>query len=316
MTHRRCRELLILMRYDEVPEKESAAAREHLSTCGPCRAEHKRLSRFDALLGMHVSPAPAVGDMEDARRMLRARIAAVGAPGAVRDLFARLRDLTGVIRPATVFAIVAAIAIGMVAGLYLARPGTHSSGEVQADASPIPDDGRIMNLRLARNAGDPADVTLNYDAVVPRQISGNLRDPAVQRILAFALINDDNPGIRLAAASAFAGHPSIARSVDPEVKSALLLTLRTDTNPGVRKEALSTLRLMTYDQQIRDGFLYVLMHDGNTAMRIAAINALQAHVGPSTDPALSSIMRETMTSDQNPYVRVMARTVLENLQHQ
>ena len=47
-----------------------------------------------------------------------------------------------------------------------------------------------------------------------------------------------------------------------------------DENPGVRKEALKALAQFPMDEKIKTAYLDILKHDNNSAIRIAAINAL------------------------------------------
>ena len=140
----------------------------------------------------------------------------------------------------------------------------------------------------------------------------------MQKVLAHALVNDENPGVRLRSVSAFSTQIQKLKMPDREVKAALILALKTDGNPAVRKEALKTLQGFPFDEEIKQVFLHVLMRDNNPALRIAAINSLDsARVqGQGTDKDFLEVLKERMQSDENNYIRIRAKSVLEEIKQQ
>jgi hypothetical protein len=92
-----------------------------------------------------------------------------------------------------------------------------------------------------------------------------------------------------------------------------MLALTSDPNVGVRRQALYALRRMPQDTRVRDVLLQVLLHDTNPGLRIAAINALdslQTNVALS-DEATRSSLRKLVAGEDNMYVQVKARSLLE-----
>jgi hypothetical protein len=60
------------------------------------------------------------------------------------------------------------------------------------------------------------------------------------------------------------------------------------------------------------------MHDANSGLRIAAINALEDARGESLplDPEVLKVFKQKMQSDDNNYIRLRARAVVEEMKQQ
>jgi HEAT repeat protein len=124
-------------------------------------------------------------------------------------------------------------------------------------------------------------------------------------------LNEQNPGVRLQSINAM----TLQKVPDREVKSTLITALKTDENAGVRKEALLALKNFSMDDDIKQAFLFVLTHDSNPGLRIAAINYLDSArvVGKGYDQDVLSVLREKMQSDDNNYIRLRAKAAIEEI---
>lgn len=205
--------------------------------------------------------------------------------------------------------------IGLAAGYYLAFQGDRTFGFAAAGMGQTDllnnDDVAISNVRFVDS--DMADGTLGirFEAVRPVQIMGPVDDPDIQRVLTFAVLNEQNPGVRLRAVNAVSASESLHS--DHEIRDALVTALMTDSNAGVRGEAFNALSRYPFDDEIRDAMIHTLVFDENPALRINAINRLQDQVPASYDEQLKSVLRTRMVLDENAYIRTKARTVLSNL---
>jgi hypothetical protein len=124
---------------------------------------------------------------------------------------------------------------------------------------------------LDADASD-GEVEISFQAVKPMRIKGSPDDPAIQKLLAYALVSEQNAGIRIRTVNTLAGN--VRREPDPEVRLALVKVLKFDTNPGVRKKALEALARFPMDLYIKDALIFVLENDPTEGLRIDAINAL------------------------------------------
>jgi len=229
-----------------------------------------------------------------------------------------LNSLTAFFTPRTGFVLggVLALAGGIFIGrLWAPQPevrlspvptGQLTSGALEARPE-------ISNVKFLTVDPDAGSVEFTFDATSPVHMKGSISDPRIQEILARTMVGDRNPGIRLRSANMLSSQAQRLKMPDKEVKSALIHALRSDSNPAVRKEAMKTLLAFPFDEEVKQAFLFVLVHDGNPAMRIAAINSLDsARVQDQpADNDLLEVLKERMHSDNNNYVRIKAKSVLE-----
>ncbi|MDE2729007.1 MAG: HEAT repeat domain-containing protein [Gemmatimonadota bacterium] len=205
--------------------------------------------------------------------------------------------------------------IGLAGGYYLAFQGDRTLGFAAPGMDRTDllnnDDVAISNVRFVDSDVSDGTLGLRFEAVRPVQIMGPVDDPEIQRILTFAVLNEQNPGVRLRAVNAVSTSERLHS--DFEIRDALVTALKTDSNAGVRGEAFNALSRYPFDEEIRDAMIYALMFDDNAALRISAINRLQEQGPALFDENLERVLRTRMVLDENAYIRTKARTVLSNL---
>ena len=312
MAHERYTELIQLMLYDELGEAERRELEAHIAGCPACAEEAAALGKFNALL---TASAPGIAPehlLDAARLELRASLARPRT-SMLGGLLDGLRDL---LFPRIGYAAGAAAmaALGIAAGYLIFAPAKVAAPPVQVAAvrgEGSDGDVRITNVRFLNTGDGSGDVEFAFEAVKPMHMKGNINDEKIQKILTHAMLNEQNPGVRLKSVSAIA----TTTSPDNEVKAALVTALMTDENPGVRKEALKALRTFPFDRDIKSVYLYVLMHDTNAGLRIAAINQLDssATAGGTIDQEVLNVMKERMRSDENNYIRLRAKAVVDEV---
>ncbi len=321
MNHDQYKEWLQLLMYDELTTEEHSTLDQHLSQCIECQRELEELKEFHTTLARAGSPAPNEHALSKARQSLRS---ALKVRHSSPSLLNRLSDLVAdFVLPnyKTALSGVAMLAIGILVGRIALSPTQPVTAEKplagNASAS-VDSDTRITNVRFIDSDASDGNVEFTFDAVAPVHVKGNINDERVQKVLAHALINDQNPGVRLRSVSAFQTHVQNLKLPDKEVKAALILALKTDDNPGVRNEALKTLQGFPFDEEIKQAFLHVLMRDKNPALRIAAINSLDSVrvQGQPRDKDVLDVLKERMHSDDNNYIRIRAKSVLEEVRQQ
>jgi hypothetical protein len=169
---------------------------------------------------------------------------------------------------------------------------------------------KIENVRFLDRGDGSGIVEFMFDAVTPVHMRGTIDDPQVQKVLARALLTDDNPGVRLSAVNALGSAPQL--KADSALKFALIKALKSDPNVGVRKQALLALKSMPLDDGIKQAFLAALSSDANPGIRIAAINALDTAINRpgEFDNAVKEVLQRNALNDKNDYVRLKAKAVL------
>ncbi len=171
----------------------------------------------------------------------------------------------------------------------------------------------ISNIRFQNPFSDEGEIEIRFDAIKPITYKSSLNDPNMQRLLAAALVNSDNPGVRIRTVNTLALQSSQETLYDPKIKSALITALKTDENAGVRREALIALMKFNYDNEIREAYLYVLANDSNPGLKVAAINALAELKlqGKSIDDEIKNLIENELSNGENRSIRLKAASLIQ-----
>lgn len=303
---------LYLLASGDIDPDDRQLLEEHMQTCEGCRTEFQRLTRLHSVIGLRRSITVDDQLLAAARQQLRL---ALKAERSGVSFWQKAIDLieTVVSPPARLaFGGAAILVVGIVVGRLAFPPASQPASSI-AMAPHDAGETRITNVRILNSGVGGEGVEFTFDAVTPVKMNGNLDDPRIQKVLAHAMLNEENPGVRLRAVSVT--HPLKTASADREVKAALILALQNDENAGVRKEALIALQQYPFDGEIKDAFLRTLMFDKNPGLRIAAINGLDS-LGVSktgADANLLSVLKHKSQTDDNNYIRLKAKAVLQEV---
>lgn len=321
-SHAKWEEWLELSQYGELSNTDQRELDAHLETCERCQAHQVQLDQFRIVMEQAAPARPGETDLLDARGNLWSSLT-LGRPGHrfstgwASRFVDGLQGLTSSVFPQyrTVLAGALLLFIGLAGGYYLALQGDRTLGLAAPGMGQTDlltnDDVAISNVRFVDSDLSDGTLGLRFEAVRPVQIMGPVDDPEIQRILTFAVLNEQNPGVRLRAVNAVSASENLQS--DHEIRDALVTALKTDSNDGVRGEAFNALSRYPFDEEIRDAMIHTLVFDENPALRINAINRLQEQVPASFDENLESVLRTRMVLDENAYIRTKARTVLSNL---
>jgi len=311
MIHKQYKKLILLSLYDELAKSEREQLERHLQSCEECRAEVTSLKGLHRVLEHHVPAEIPERLFEDARRQLREALRTGERPG-----FSWMEKIREFIWPKgkLVFGGSLAAALGVLLGFFLfhsAPPNIPSMTVPAALPSGNEGDIRISNVRFLQSNPATGDVDFVFDAVKSVHLKGNIEDMQIQKVLTHAMLNEENPGVRLKSVSAMASR----RSGDVQVKKALIAALKDDKNAAVRLEALRGLSVYPYDEEIQAAYLFTLMHDQNSGLRIAAINQLDSAsvAGSGKGEDVLKILRDKMQHDDNNYIRLRAKAVVQEI---
>lgn len=307
MNHQSFRELLALSLYDELSEVERRQLDAHLETCQQCRTELGQLKTFHLVAAQH--PEPSAVALQTARQSLREKLGREYSRPPSQRGFSSGR--WGWLAAAAL--VIFALGLGSGAWLRTADDLSKKAADSTGDRGLGGGEIEVANVRFVDPDSSDGQIEFTFDAVRPMRVKGNVSEAHIQKILTHALLNEQNPGVRLRAVNALSAQQ--VKASDPEVKAALIRALQSDENPAVRKEAVTVLQKFPLDDDIKRAFLQVLQHDNNSALRIAAINGLAA-AGTEKRPAdqqMLDVLRDTMNSDDNGYIRLRAKSVLEGV---
>lgn len=324
MRHRNYEELIVLSHYGEINLDDEVLLEIHLRQCRAC-------VEFSRWLGGLLTKESARQDVEIERIVREAR-------SGLRDLLSNEkiqeaekrgysdhrnpRRWGNVVMPAYAASAVVfvALATGIISG-YLIFGGKQGANSVHDVVSEISARGAvataITDVRFLDGRSGTGDLKFSFNVVRRFEMEGSIDNRNIQKILAYALVNSDNPGVRLKTI----GMIDASGKPDKEIEDALIKAVETDDNAGVRREALVSLDKLPFNNRIKEAMLYVLQHDRNPGMRVAAINFLAGKElrGGSlaadnwVDPQVLQVLKEKSTSDQNRYVRLKAKDMLKEL---
>ncbi|HET55063.1 MAG TPA: HEAT repeat domain-containing protein [Ignavibacteria bacterium] len=218
----------------------------------------------------------------------------------------------------TAYAMVTTLLIGFFLGYIIfsstTAPPIKKLAENEIDLDAIDrNEINISNIRFQNPFSDEGEIEIRFDAIKPITYKGNLNDPHMQRLLAAALVNSDNPGVRIRTVNTLALQSRHETLYDPKIKSALITALKTDENAGVRREALIALMKFNYDNEIREAYLYVLAKDDNPGLKVAAINALAELKlqGKSIDDEIKNLIENELSNGENRSIRLKAASLIQ-----
>jgi len=290
----------------------------HSLGCAECREELDSLADVEGALRARPSFVVTDAMLQEARMELRARIRMERTKDARRGVFGGLAELIS--SPLPRFALVGAMALVVGVGLGYALFNRQDGGTALplttalSSSSTGQGGSQITAVRFVDADASDGEVELAFQAVRPMRLKGSPNDPAIQKLLAYALATEPNAGIRIQTVNTLAGNPH--PQIDAEIRTALVKVVQFDTNPGVRKQALQALTRFPLDNEIKSALLLVLANDPNEGLRIDAINALlpaQSMEGQE-DPDVLDVLKTRMLFENNNYIRLRTRTALQEVQ--
>ena len=314
MSHNEFKQMIQLSLYGELLEEKQKKLISHLETCEECRLELEQQKNIMKLISDHKNSEVDEDLLKEARLQLR------GALRQVRNKSATFSFLTDYLlrlfsTPTRLaFGAISVLIIGLVIGsLFLGRerliikeqqPGFNNASFMQNDL-------RISNLQFIDS--DPADGEIEFTFNAEKQIhyKGSVNDSKVQNFLTYAMLNDQNPGSRLNSINVMDTYKSVL--LDREIKNALITVVMTDKNAGVRREALKLLNRSPFDESTEQAYLFVLLHDSSSALRIEALNALieASKKGHSLDRNDLDLVIKQANQDDNNYIKFKSKTLLQ-----
>jgi hypothetical protein len=167
----------------------------------------------------------------------------------------------------------------------------------------------VSGIRFSPAAGvDGEDIQVHLNAEQPMELSGNVNDSDMRRLLTYVVENGVrfDTGLRLDCLEALK-----SRIDDAQVRQVLLSAARKDQNAAVRIKALESLRNTADDEAVRETLLGILAHDASPGVRIEAVNllvrALEQEAGNSAAAEDSDLKSNPSAESSNAKVSGSAR---------
>lgn len=335
MSHERYKNWLRLAVANEITTDDMRLLRQHLGECNSCRVEFQELRQMMTTLMERGVEEPSEDMLWEARRNLHAALEKEqpvssiltrktqsvasqfphGSPHSTANWFAGW--LTG-FRIPLVGATAAAVGffIGYLAFAGTPAPVAEQDPDVAYESGVIDQElggPMIANVRFLNRDPKGGEIEIQYDLVRPIRLRANVEDDRMQRVLAYAVVNEDNAGTRLRAIDALDTHGK--RVYDNDVKLALIRSVQSDPNAGVRQHSMKVLQGMPFDRDIKEASLYVLANDDNPGLRVAAIDLLskarlEGHV-PGQE--IYDFMTTNLRSEDDAFLRARSTAFIEEV---
>jgi hypothetical protein len=298
---------------DELSVERRADIEHHLANCPGCREEAERLR---AIIGLATSGNPRTEPEESAvreqRAVLMASLAArAGRTRAQHRTYSRPLFLRPVYLAAAALLL---IGIGFVLGRFVARQRTVDPNlqALLTGFRPAAEGSHSINsesLDVQRVRYDPktGQVEIEYNTMNDVRYRGDGSQPHVQQMLARAMTDGDNVGLRLRAVKAAGAIAEKEQELDPGLLQAIDYLLKKEQNQGVRLTAVRVLRALPLTESIKAVLLKIMLYDENTALRIEAFDGLAA----KSDGKIIEPYLQAMEQDSSSYLRFKAKALLE-----
>jgi len=313
--HRYFKRLLPLSLYGELSPEEQARFERHLEKCPECRATLDEAQGVQGLLRRRILKTPSEEVLLEARQELRRRLREERRRAMAQRWWEKLLGFFPSPSPALRLAgSVALLGIGVLVGRFLVAPKAEVTSKgpeaVPATEQTFAVEPRITNVQVVSLDPATGQVEVHFHAQSDVLLRGTVDEEPIRRVLTYALMNEDHPGVRLKTVKALAGlGQALSRGpVDSEVMEALLYALERDNNAGVRLKAIKVLKSMPLNQRIKEVLIRVLVKDHNSAVRIEAIDALSQ---ARDDEDVLPILQRAARDDTSAYVQYKASKALE-----
>jgi len=327
MTHKQFKRLLRLFLYDELNEQERASLEAHMEQCAECRTELHHLKHAVDSIGDRQPAEPTDQLLNKAREQLHLALRSVDQKASmwsslfrsIKTLAANLQASPDLPRYAVASAGIGIFILGGLLGytVFSVRSPENPPPQIAAtDLDYLKGNGfEITNVQFLNPDTSKGNIEVSFDAVQHLRTKGNIGEEKIKKLLTYTLINESNAGVRLRSLDIIKAHQFAVP--DKEVRATLIKVLRSDENAGVRREALAALEKFPFDDTVKGAFLYVLANDPNPGLRISAIDVLVTKVaGQIWDREILRTLKNKMQTDDNKYIRVHAKNLLEDIRQQ
>lgn len=312
--HKNYQEKLLLYLYEELTEAERAEVEAHLQTCPECREEMQQLQ----VLHQAIPAKPLMEPDEAALQQLRNAVSFEIRKGSKQkgNLFGSVLSF---LQPAPALRVGFAVVIfilGFVIGRQGLAPRTATAEtdlqdlltanrQIQSGNSAI--DPLLASVERVQYDPQTGKIEIYYTTVNDIRLQGNMQNAAVKQLLREAILEEQNPTVRLHAVKAVTSIAETQTPLDKDILEALTFLLEKERNPGVRLKALGALATQLPNPYVKSTLLRMLLDDPNPALRIEALEGLLAHELSEED---INIFRSVSKQDPNSFIRTQTEKAI------
>ena len=208
-----------------------------------------------------------------------------------------------------VWAIITYVVIGLVAGrLFLGSSGDKPldlNGDGNLDINKIISSGLLSDLDIDQSALSPSSVNFVSNVDDRFNVSGDVEDQDIRKILYYLLLNDENKDNRLEA-----GKLINKMAPNNETQMVLISSVLSESDSQVKLQSIRTLGNYQINNEIVDACKRVLLDERNSKVRLEALEILENSKSSDLIPLLEVVSK----MDDDYSVRNRAGRLLNDLQ--
>lgn len=280
MNCKQCRDILLNYDDKEIPLKIKEGIDEHLRECVKC-AEFYENNR---MLSQAITSLPEIPLNENSIPALHKNI----MDSIYREVFKesiQYKQTSFHAHPFRYVTVgVAILLLGFVLGNFLGPSAEKRSGSIPLTQTSFDEMLRndiLTDIRIEQVNPIAGELVISASKKENVIVTGNIGDANIQKILAYALIREQNPGTRLRSVKLIEGV-----TTSDVVQKALISSVLNDENQGVRLKALRALAQYPLTEELQNTYLKVISNDPSPALRIEAIQIFLQYNNPETRTAL------------------------------
>lgn len=312
--HKNYQEKLLLYLYEELTDVERAEVEEHLQTCPECRTELQQLQA----LHQAIPAKPLIEPDEAALQQLRNTVGFEIRKGS-KQIGNFFNFFISFLQPAPVLRVGFAVVL-FILGFVLGRQGLTSRTEtavadlqdlltanrqIQSGNSAI--DPLLASVERVQYDPQSGKIEIFYTTINDIRLRGNMQNATIKQLLREAILEEQNPTVRLHAVKAVTSVAETHVPLDKDILEALTFLLEKERNPGVRLKALGALATQLPNPYVKSTLLRILLDDPNPALRIEALEGLLAHQLSEED---INIFRSVSKQDPNSSIRAQTEKAI------
>lgn len=313
MNHDKYKELLELNVLGELNEEDELLLKNHLFECDECNKEYAEIKKLFNMVSAERADMPSEDNLTNARKRLFNTInSELEKTSQIRETGFNWNKIFST-KFSFGFGTFVLIMLGFFAGYLFFNNTAPVITSNSLDLDKI-DRGevKITDVNFPRKFSESGEFEFKLNNAALASYKGTLSDVIVQKLLASAINETENPGFKIKTARSFSELVPDNFVPDNEIKKAFINSLKTDKNPGVRKGALQALVNFKYDEEIRDALIFVLENDENASNRISAINTLLSMnlILPDINEELKSKLNKSNFNEENEVIKYRTAKLL------
>ena len=313
-------EKLLLYHYDELDGEEHSELEAHIADCDGCRAHLQSLRTLDMTIPRDNAPETNPEMVQALRQAVSRNIRRQSNGNMKRSMDSWLDFLYPA--PALRVALAAALFImGFLVGSREAETPlmppatTFSLNDLMTASNQILTENGAIDPLMAgvKKIGfDPetGKVEVHYTTVNEVFVEDNLGNPNITRLLRQAILEEDNPGVRLHAVKTVAHMADNEQGIASEIVDALIVLLGREDNIGVRIKVLRLMGELLPNELVKSLLTNILLRDPDPVIRREALAALMSN---DIDVSDLPIYKRVAKKDTSQSLRISAERVVSEL---